>query len=307
MRMNKEVLKKVLKACEAAIKKLDKENKTFIDGTGYSDADKKKLLSAVEAMEQAAAPSLEAQYKAMLKKLETLKKHPIKKYAASIAKAENEELTDEEKQKKIEELTETILAFIWVSNQNIGKALSDIAQPLYLAILESAYQEFGGQKKLEAKKKAEEWAKEYREAIAGILNTSTKEMIRDLVYRILRNNLSLEIGKVLDLIKEQITKLIQEVKRRARTIAQTEAIKAANTARYYAAIIAGMTHKTWHTVGDNKVRDWHRAANGQTVPILGSFIVHGESLRYPGDPKGAVGNIIRCRCWIDYTRGKEKG
>lgn len=307
MRMDKEVLKQILKACEAAIKKLDKENKTFIAGTGYSDADKKRLLAAVEAMEQAAAPSLEAQYKAMLKKLETLKRHPIKKYAAGIAKAENEELTDEEKQKKILELTETIVAFIWVSNQNIGKTLSDIAQPLYLAILESAYQEFDGKKKLEAKKKAEKWAKEYREAIAGILNTSTKEMVWNLVYRILRNNLASEIGKVLDLIKEQIIKLIQEVKRRARTIAQTEAIKAANTARYYAAILAGMNKKTWRTVGDNKVRDWHRAANGQTVPILGSFTVHGESLRYPGDPKGAVGNIIRCRCWIDYTRGKEKG
>ena len=243
----------------------------------------------------------------MLKKLETLKRHPIKKYAASIAKAENEELTDDEKQKKILELTETIVAFIWVSNQNIGKTLSDIAQPLYLAILESAYQEFDGQKKLEAKKKAEKWAKEYREAIAGILNTSTKEMVWNLVYRILRNNLALEIGKVLDLIKEQIIKLIPEVTRRARTVAQPEAIKAANTARYYAAILAGMTKKTWRTVGDNKVRDWHRVANGQTVPILGSFTVHGESLRYPGDPKGTVGNIIRCRCWIDYTRGKEKG
>ena len=307
MKMDKEVLKQILKTCEAAIQKLDKENKTFIDGTGYAATDKKRLLSAVEAMEQAAVPSLEAQYKAMLKKLETLEKHPIKKYAAGIAKAGNEELTDEEKQKKIEELTETIVAFIWVSNQNIGKALSDIAQPLYLAILESAYQEFDGQKKLEAKKKAEEWAKEYREAIAGILNTSTKEMIWNLVHKILRNNFALEIGKALDLIKERIKKLVQEVKRRARIIAQTEAIKVANTARYYAARLAGMTSKTWRTVGDNKVRDWHRVANGQTVSIMENFIVHGESLRYPGDPKGAVGNIIRCRCWIDYTRGKEKG
>ena len=33
MRMDKEVLKQILKACEAAIKKLDKENKTFIAGT----------------------------------------------------------------------------------------------------------------------------------------------------------------------------------------------------------------------------------------------------------------------------------
>ena len=50
MKMDKEVLKKVLKACEAAIQKLDKENKNFIYGTGYAAADKKCLLSAVEAM-----------------------------------------------------------------------------------------------------------------------------------------------------------------------------------------------------------------------------------------------------------------
>lgn len=59
--------------------------------------------------------------------------------------------------------------------------------------------------------------------------------------------------------------------------------------------ISGMG-KTWITVGDDRVRPAHAAANGETVPINQPFIVGGEKLFFPGDPRGSPWNIINCRC-----------
>lgn len=61
--------------------------------------------------------------------------------------------------------------------------------------------------------------------------------------------------------------------------------------------------KEWVTMGDDRVRDWHRDANGQRVPISKPFVSHGEKLRYPGDPSmgASLKNIINCRCSSFYS------
>lgn len=60
--------------------------------------------------------------------------------------------------------------------------------------------------------------------------------------------------------------------------------------------------KEWETVGDNKVRDDHVAADGQQVTVDEPFIVGGEQLRWPGDGGlgASPGNIINCRCSAGY-------
>jgi uncharacterized protein with gpF-like domain len=85
----------------------------------------------------------------------------------------------------------------------------------------------------------------------------------------------------------------------ARRIVRTEATNAANYATEQAAINlfpgSDLT-KTWKSGFDARVRDAHRAANGQVVPFNSKFSVGGESLQRPGDPNGSASNVINCRC-----------
>lgn len=52
----------------------------------------------------------------------------------------------------------------------------------------------------------------------------------------------------------------------------------------------------WTTMHDAKVRDAHAAADRQRRPPGTAFLVGGENLRYPGDPRGSIENTINCRC-----------
>jgi hypothetical protein len=73
---------------------------------------------------------------------------------------------------------------------------------------------------------------------------------------------------------------------------------------------SGIETIKWLTQRDPRVRgtevgdDWdHRGADGQEIGIDESFIIENitgavETLRFPGDPLGSVGNIVYCRCTI---------
>lgn len=52
----------------------------------------------------------------------------------------------------------------------------------------------------------------------------------------------------------------------------------------------------WTTMHDSKVREAHRAADRQRRSPGSTFLVGGERLRYPGDPKGSLENTLNCRC-----------
>ncbi len=60
--------------------------------------------------------------------------------------------------------------------------------------------------------------------------------------------------------------------------------------------------KMWITMGDNKVRPSHKAANSQTVMDDQPFQVGSSELMYPGD--GSLGadvkEIVHCRCFVHY-------
>jgi len=58
--------------------------------------------------------------------------------------------------------------------------------------------------------------------------------------------------------------------------------------------------KEWISMRDDKVRDDHAEADGQTVGLDDFFLVGGEQLEYPGDPNGSIENIINCRCIVGY-------
>jgi len=62
--------------------------------------------------------------------------------------------------------------------------------------------------------------------------------------------------------------------------------------------------KMWVSSLDDRTRESHGAADGQTVPLNQPFIVQGESLMYPGDFAGSASNVIHCRCTSINIIGK---
>jgi HK97 family phage portal protein len=84
----------------------------------------------------------------------------------------------------------------------------------------------------------------------------------------------------------------------AATIARTETMPGYNFAALEAWRALEVQQKEWLTVDDDAVRDAHREADGQVVAIDGAFRVGDEDLLYPGDPSGAPGNTINCRCIV---------
>lgn len=71
-----------------------------------------------------------------------------------------------------------------------------------------------------------------------------------------------------------------------------------------AAIVAALTvTKTWVATLDDRTREAHAEADGQTVGLDEPFNVDGEDLEYPGDDAGDIANTINCRCSVIYGIG----
>ena len=82
---------------------------------------------------------------------------------------------------------------------------------------------------------------------------------------------------------------------RARRIARTETTIALNQGANFAYEQSGVVEgKSWLTAGDENVRESHVAAEAQgVIPIDERF---GNGLMFPGDPEGAVSELVNCRC-----------
>lgn len=99
---------------------------------------------------------------------------------------------------------------------------------------------------------------------------------------------------------------------RARVIAITETTRAYGAAT----VAAGMEQsrltgrrlsKRWDTERDRRVRDTHKAADGQVVELSGAFMVGGFPLLFPGDPLGPPEEVINCRCEAVIVEGGGNG
>lgn len=81
-------------------------------------------------------------------------------------------------------------------------------------------------------------------------------------------------------------------------VAETDSVRIYNESKLETAVNLGATEKTWHTMGDEKVRDTHEVLDGVTAPIAGFFYTYdGDRAEAPGqfaDPQ----NNVNCRCWL---------
>jgi HK97 family phage portal protein len=126
--------------------------------------------------------------------------------------------------------------------------------------------------------------------IKGILQT-IKDQIRVELMEAYQN------GETIDQIADRIRSVFNMSKNRARTIARTEIIGAANEGRHLAISRSGFGEKQWFTALDERVRPTHRAMHGKTVKVGDMWVMpSGASLRFPGDSNGPAFEVINCRC-----------
>lgn len=139
------------------------------------------------------------------------------------------------------------------------------------------------------------WLSSYAAAKVVQILENTRQQIRKAIVR---GNEQNEPPRVLARrIRDETGGII--AKRRAQTIARTETHTAANVGSEAAADATGLAlEKEWLSTEDARVRPTHAEADGQRVEKDADFIVGGERLRFPGDPKGSAGNIINCRCIV---------
>ena len=99
-------------------------------------------------------------------------------------------------------------------------------------------------------------------------------------------------------IAKQIIKQAPDISfQRAAVIARTETHSAGNYGSIMQAKDTGLNMaKEWVASSGGRTRDSHRGADGQTVGIDEPFVVGGERLMYPGDPRGSAAEVINCRC-----------
>lgn len=107
-------------------------------------------------------------------------------------------------------------------------------------------------------------------------------------------------GESIPQLAERVSAVFAEAKgSRARTIARTETIRASNFGAVEGYQQSGVVErKEWIATRDDKTRDEHSAADGQTVALDEPFDVGGEDLMYPGDPTASAATTINCRCAV---------
>ena len=89
---------------------------------------------------------------------------------------------------------------------------------------------------------------------------------------------------------------------RANLISRTEVHRVAGFANETVAenMKIDNTVKEWVAIQDARTILSHSIAAGQRVPLEANFVVGGERLKYPGDPRGSPGETINCRCAAIY-------
>lgn len=111
------------------------------------------------------------------------------------------------------------------------------------------------------------------------------------------------LGEGIPDLAARVDSVFAMASRKALTIARTETNKAANRGLNEAATAVNSElalTKTWLATGDEKTREDHADADGQTVAFDDQFDVGGEAADFPCDPALSAGNVINCRCTLTF-------
>jgi len=184
--------------------------------------------------------------------------------------------------------------------EKFEQAVYDAFMPLFHLAGESEAVGINPDAKWEAENKnAGKFAKKLKKLVPAMNDTSADHMLRSFKRAI-------ETGKT----PAERAVLVKEVSKqaangeegpftmtRAITVARTLSTAAANGGKLEGWKQSGLVKKKrWRAANNKRTRKDHREANGQEVDIDKPFIVGGEKLMHPGDPRGSAKQIVKCRC-----------
>lgn len=156
-----------------------------------------------------------------------------------------------------------------------------------------------------------DWDPNAPEAIRELRRQTQRfaEEVNDTTWRLLRGSLvvGLRDGETpRDLARRVQSVMGGRIKSSAELIARTEVHQAVQRGSLRAAqsmSIADSLTKEWVSGGDDRVRESHRDAHGQTVALDDDFDVGGATGPMPGN-LGAAEEDINCRCTVRYRRDR---
>ena len=155
----------------------------------------------------------------------------------------------------------------------------------------------------------EQWALNYGREIAANDPAALTRNLRDKRFDSAMSK-AIKFGKPIpqDLQDKMLASYRNRaLKFRADTIARTEALTSLHQAQHEAtqqgidkgAVKIENVTKIWHSAGDSRVRDTHRALNGTKVKFSADFVSpSGARLRFPGDPNAPASETVNCRCYM---------
>lgn len=100
------------------------------------------------------------------------------------------------------------------------------------------------------------------------------------------------VREAFESLEEELRALQDRLGTRAAMVARTETAAASNAARTEQYKVSGIAQHEWASAVDDLVRAGHDI-DGE-LAIVGEPFSNG--LRHPGDPRGAPGDVINCRC-----------
>lgn len=144
------------------------------------------------------------------------------------------------------------------------------------------------------------------------ITTAVLDLAADTAMEEGADDRPLALQLVTDMLKEPLDDALRQTSAPSSPVsdAQVERIvkwvstAAVNTGTTVAASLdEGDLTMEWVTMHDENVRETHRKADGQTVPVGDTFSVGGFDLHYPGEPVGPPEVWINCRCLVRPNLG----
>lgn len=191
-----------------------------------------------------------------------------------------------------------------LTDKEIEKLLSESAKnALYVCTKAGG----GGRKEksIRAIKKDIDVAEILDETVAGRnWKERTKHLSANTAYDIITEvRKGIDQGDSFHDMAKAIKKKMGEYNGRPITIAKTETHRVIETTKFKAMESVSKQVpqlKVWRTVSDERVRDSHKAMEGQTVKLDEEFTLpSGAKTMYPGQ-SGIAAEDINCRCFVEY-------
>lgn len=136
-------------------------------------------------------------------------------------------------------------------------------------------------------------------ALGALVDAGTDIWLDGFTERAPQAYIDAAVGTFREMIGEYLAKTTEpepDHDAQTRRVAVWLATVATNDSAWHGFQASGGLRMRWVSRKDEKVRTTHRAAGGQIRSVLNTFDVGGAQLRYPGDPRGPLHEVMECRC-----------